>query len=591
MRIPKLTLTKTERIPESINKFFEREKLKFQMLSRSCCSGSRINKEITEPSELCRNSTFNSQNSTNLRIEVRFSENFKIIFSESSSTFITTSHTTTYLISKTLELCKKEYELATDKKNTSALRSMPSEKMIDAIIGLQTNDSKIHLDYLLSLPDYPLTFLPQSIVLVPYYSVPLRAPHSGITLEDFEIIAKLGRGGSSKVYLVRLKSTGVFYALKQMNKSRASDEERERMLRERNIMRDLENPLLLKLHYAFQTSRFCYLVCEFAPGGDLRNFVRQSSTLSEEKAKYYIAELLLALQALHSDCIIYRDLKLDNVLVTIDGHIKLADFGFARRIEDKQKFVGTICGTLSTSSPEIVRAQKYDFRVDYYSLGALIYEFLTGKPLYEEKDAEEIMLKIVYGTPDFPKDMSKELKNLISRLLCKNPDQRLGSKKGLEEIFQHKWFKGIDFQAIKKGKIKPPIQNPRLITQKLTKFDELASIEDDRDYRSYLLKYSDYERLDRFSYGVLDSRKIGSLELVVSNWKSNRRASSLNEVPRRTGFDENYTQDLDEIDSDHEELAETLSRCSLFSSAPKFSRDKLNATTVSRFDDWQLRLS
>lgn len=533
------------------------------------CCGIRPSRKtksfITEPTTI-RTFVTGNFGVARLQVEVQYSETSKVIIGENNE--LNSAHTTSYLLSKALELYPNE----SSKQDQSKMMKM---------IGLQTKSGDLHLDYLLSLPDYPLDFLPQNTILVPYYSTPLLSPTMGVSLGDFQIKAKLGEGGFSKVFLVRLRSNGCFYALKQMNKSTVSEDERQRMIRERDIMSEIESPLCLKLFYAFQTANYCYLVLEFLPGGDLQQFIVKTKTPSEQQAKLLAAEVLMSIEELHSNKIIYRDLKIENVLVDNEGHLKLADFGFARKLTDSKKFAGTLCGTLSSASPELLKSEKYDFRTDYYSMGVLIYELATYQPLFAAKELEDLLFKIAFTQPEFPKTMSKELKNLITKLICKEPEKRLGSKKGIQEIIQHPWFKGIDFQAIRERKNTPPIQQPSLITKELPLLDPTFQIEEDLG-GILTQRLSFGKKLSLFTYTALEptaaEMKNGGTTLEFNSRTSKTmkcKPTTLEEVSDDNSGeinkstlndnDINYNEEIDEIDTDHGDLTQNLSRCNMFS--------------------------
>lgn len=547
------------------------------MLSRGCCgvkSKSKTQQSVIEPITLVlETQKQTTQNAAHLKVEIQFSASCKIIVGEEPDSPLLSSHSTSYLLYKALELYKKEFSPTTKSGSTSATGKL-RKSQLSSIIGFTTKYPDLTIDYMLSLSDHPLTFLPKYTILVPYYAQPLACPSAGVTLEDFEIKALLGEGGTSKVFLARLKCTGCFYAIKQMNKSRVCEDERQRILRERNIMSETANPFLLKLHFAFQTPRYCYLVSEFLPCGDLKNFIL-STEITEEQAKFYVAEVLLALEALHSNNIMYRDLKLENVLIDINGYLKLADFGFAKQLTENQRFANTICGTLCSASPEVLKSEQYDFRADYYSLGVLIYELTVCKPIFEDEELEGLLFKIAFATPEYPDSMSKELKDFISKLICKDPNQRLGAKNGLEEIFQHKWFKGVDFKAIRERKLPPPFKPTKLITSSLLSYDVTAAIEEDEREetgKAYQKTLSSVQKkISLFTYEDVKSNN-GTVSNCAGKYLHEESSSeSLDEtsakIEKERDFAEDYTEEIDEIDWTHTNLTENIRRCSILSTA------------------------
>ena len=339
-------------------------------------------------------------------------------------------------------------------------RKLPMET-VSTIVGLQTKENNFHLDYLLSLHDQLLSFLPEKIVLVPYFCT-LNNPSSELldpklTLEDFDIISKIGEGGFAKVYLVQMKTNGRFYALKQLQKAQLSEDRiHTLLLRERNSMISIDCDQIVKLHFAFQTTKYCYFVLDFIPCGDLHQLRVKVSKFTEEQAKFYLVQILLAFQELHSKNIIYRDLKLENLLVDNDGYIKLCDFGMAKKVDNLNSLQRTVCGTAHFMSPEMIVRKGYDVRTDYFSLGTLIYELVTGSIPFNEKELERLWQQIVTKEPQYPSFLSKQAKIFISRLLHKDPTRRLGAKRGISEILEHEWLEGIDIEKIKNREMSAP---------------------------------------------------------------------------------------------------------------------------------------
>ena len=198
-------------------------------------------------------------------------------------------------------------------------------------------------------------------------------------------------------------------------------------------MRFLNHPFLCNLHYAFQTSKQLFLVMDFCQGGELYFHIKQNKHFSEDVAKFYAAEIILALEYLHKKNIVYRDLKPENVLITSEGHIKLVDFGLSKRNVKKDCF--TFCGTPEYLAPEIIMETGYNKIVDWWSLGILVYEMVTGRVPYMDTNVYRIYKNILSKPIEMKDTFSTELNSLLSGLLTINPEKRLGNRlMGSEEI-------------------------------------------------------------------------------------------------------------------------------------------------------------
>lgn len=284
-----------------------------------------------------------------------------------------------------------------------------------------------------------------------------------MSVKDFKNIAELGQGGYGKVHLVEKIATKERMALKVIPKSLLYNEKDrkvsiEEIFSEKNIMIQSDNPFLVKLLGAFQDETNLYFLMELLHGGNLFSYLHElpKHRLSEEATKFYAAEVVMALEYLHEKMhIIYRDLKPENILLTQDGHIKLADFGLAKRAE---KMKGEVKGTPDFIAPEIYDNLEYDHRVDYWSLGCVIFEMLFGKPTFHHEKGEKKSAKIMSGKFTFPSEVnvSEDAKSLIRRLLDINQNTRLGAN-GIQEIKKHPFFASVDWEKMYKKQIAPPI--------------------------------------------------------------------------------------------------------------------------------------
>lgn len=300
---------------------------------------------------------------------------------------------------------------------------------------------------------------------VPTKTPPAVAKSRKISLSDFKNVAELGQGGYGRVHLMEKRSTGERMAMKVIPKSLLQSGKDRRVtideiLTEKDIMMRNDNPFLVKLLGSFQDEVNLYFLMELLHGGNLFSYLHQmpKHRLSEEVTRFYIAEVVMALEHLHEHMhIIYRDLKPENILLTKDGHIKLADFGLAKRAERMQ---GDIKGTPDFIAPEVYNNQEFTHMVDYWSLGCLVFEVLYGKPAFGNEGNEKRSNRIVSGKFTFPAEVktSEEAKSLIRRLLDVNPATRLGAN-GIQEIKSHPFFASVDWGKMFRKEIAPPFGN------------------------------------------------------------------------------------------------------------------------------------
>ena len=276
--------------------------------------------------------------------------------------------------------------------------------------------------------------------------------------ENFKILKVIGRGSYGKVCLVEYLPRNEIYAMKSLKKDLLIQEEQvECTLLEKEIMETVDHPFICKLVFCFQTEDRINFVMPFIPGGELFEELKRTKFFSEDRAKFYLAQIALAIQYLHDKGIIYRDLKPENVLIDENGYLKIADFGLSKKIENNE-LTYSFCGTPEYLAPEVINEEGHDKNVDWWSLGIILYEMLFGIPPFYLKDLNKLYDLIKSGEPNFPKQypISKEAKDLIKKLLVKDVKKRFGYNKGLEEIKNHPFFNGVDFDAILNKKVKAP---------------------------------------------------------------------------------------------------------------------------------------
>lgn len=268
------------------------------------------------------------------------------------------------------------------------------------------------------------------------------------TIEDFEIIRVIGVGGSGRVIQARHRPTGQFRAVKVMSKSRLFQQEQrlQRVITEKRILARLQHPFVVSLHWAFQTSTHLFLVLDFCGGGELFFHMLQRGRFVEPDAMFYFCEILLGLEYLHSQQVLYRDLKPENCLLDDDGHIRLTDFGLSKENLTQSALFTSFVGTAGYLSPEMVARQGHGFPLDYYCLGCLLYCLLTGSLPHYEGDYKVMIQKRVKGEPIlYPPWISPEARSLLSGLLATEPADRLGSLRGAIEVKENPWLSEVDW--------------------------------------------------------------------------------------------------------------------------------------------------
>ncbi|KAK1170890.1 ribosomal protein S6 kinase alpha-2-like isoform X1 [Acipenser oxyrinchus oxyrinchus] len=279
---------------------------------------------------------------------------------------------------------------------------------------------------------------------------------------QFELLKVLGQGSYGKVFLVRKikgTDTGQLYAMKALKKATLKVRDRVRSKMERDILAEVNHPFIVKLHYAFQTEGKLYLILDFLRGGDLFTRLSKEVMFTEEDVKFYLAELALALDHLHSLGIIYRDLKPENILLDEEGHIKITDFGLSKEAIDHDKRAYSFCGTIEYMAPEVVNRRGHTQSADWWSFGVLMFEMLTGSLPFQGKDRKETMALILKAKLGMPQFLSPDVQGLLRALFKRNPTNRLGAgPDGVEEIKRHPFFAPIDWNKLYRIEIKPPFK-------------------------------------------------------------------------------------------------------------------------------------
>ncbi|KAG7462655.1 hypothetical protein MATL_G00187080 [Megalops atlanticus] len=328
-----------------------------------------------------------------------------------------------------------------------------------------------------------------------------------MNLDDFVFIKVLGKGSFGKVMLAELKGTDEVYAVKVLKKDVIlQDDDVDCTLTEKRILAlARKHPYLTQLFCCFQTKDRLFFVMEYVNGGDLMFQIQRSRKFDEARSRFYAAEVTSALMFLHQHGVIYRDLKLDNILLDAEGHCKLADFGMCKEGILNGVTTTTFCGTPDYIAPEILQELEYGPSVDWWALGVLMYEMMAGQPPFEADNEDDLFESILHDDVLYPVWLSKEAVGILKAFMTKSPNKRLGcvvAQGGEEAIKAHPFFKEIDWVLLEQRKIKPPFK-PRIKTKRdVNNFDQdftreepvLTPVED------AIIKQINQEEFRGFSY-------------------------------------------------------------------------------------------
>uniref|UniRef100_A0A673MN06 Protein kinase C n=1 Tax=Sinocyclocheilus rhinocerous TaxID=307959 RepID=A0A673MN06_9TELE len=335
----------------------------------------------------------------------------------------------------------------------------------------------------------------------------------GLGLGDFDLIRVIGRGSYAKVLLARLKKNEQIYAMKVVKKELVHDDEDiDWVQTEKHVFEQAStNPFLVGLHSCFQTESRLFLVIEYVNGGDLMFHMQRQRKLPEEHARFYAAEVCIALNFLHEKGIIYRDLKLDNVLLDQDGHIKITDYGMCKEGIRPGDTTSTFCGTPNYIAPEILRGEDYGFSVDWWALGVLMFEMMAGRSPFDiitdnpDMNTEEYLFQVILEKPiRIPRSLSVKAASVLKGFLNKDPKERLGCQvqTGFTDIKSHTFFRSIDWDQLEQKQVTPPFKPQITDDYGLDNFDTQFTNEpvqltpDDED----VIKRIDQSEFEGFEY-------------------------------------------------------------------------------------------
>ena len=353
-------------------------------------------------------------------------------------------------------------------KNLSSAPSVISTCAPGRLVGFRLAQESSHeaKDQWLMDQSRSLWWLSESDVLTAVFAEDAPSDQLGpssILLADFIPLRIIGEGASCTVLQVRKLDSGQVFALKMMSKERVNQNSKrvERAQTERQVLIRTNHPFIVHLHAAFQSPTHLFLLLEMCPGGELFFHMAKQHKFQEAVAKFYFSETLLGVEYLHSKGVVFRDLKSENVLLDLDGHIRLTDFGLSKEIpaEVTQEHFTSFVGTIGYLPPEMIRRDGHGRALDFYCLGCLLYVMLSGSLPHYSGNWDDMFAKRVRGDRlAYSTNVSEDARDLIDKLLCADPAQRLGCRaKGTMEIKSHPWLKDVDWNLLIQKRVTPPI--------------------------------------------------------------------------------------------------------------------------------------
>ncbi|XP_066959087.1 cAMP-dependent protein kinase catalytic subunit PRKX-like [Macrobrachium rosenbergii] len=265
-----------------------------------------------------------------------------------------------------------------------------------------------------------------------------------------------GTGTFGRVCLCRDKVTSGYLAMKILAIADVIRlKQVEHVKNEKEVLRAVSHPFIIRMYWHHRDDRFLYMLFEYVCGGELFSYLRNAGKFPTTTALFYAGEIVSALEYLHSLSVVYRDLKPENLLLDKDGHLKITDFGFAKKLTDR---TWTLCGTPEYLAPEIIQSKGHNKAVDWWALGILIYEMLAGHPPFFDDNPFGIYEKILGGRVEWPRHLDPAAKDLVKKLLTPDRTKRLGNmKNGAEDVKKHRFFKNVDWDEVYQRKMKAPL--------------------------------------------------------------------------------------------------------------------------------------
>uniref|UniRef100_A0A4W6G7C4 non-specific serine/threonine protein kinase n=1 Tax=Lates calcarifer TaxID=8187 RepID=A0A4W6G7C4_LATCA len=359
------------------------------------------------------------------------------------------------------------------KPNTFIIRCLQWTTVIERTFHVDTPDERDEWAEAIQMVAESLAKQEEEGILPSFFTMPCLCVFLQ-TMNDFDYLKLLGKGTFGKVILVREKASGTYYAMKILKKEVIiAKDEVAHTLTESRVLKNTRHPFLTSLKYSFQTKdRLCF-VMEYVNGGELFFHLSRERVFSEDRTRFYGAEIVSALDYLHSAKIVYRDLKLENLMLDKDGHIKITDFGLCKEGITDTATMKTFCGTPEYLAPEVLEDNDYGRAVDWWGLGVVTYEMMCGRLPFYNQDHEKLFELILMEEIKFPRTLSADAKSLLSGLLIKDPNKRLGGgPDDAKEIMRHSFFGTIDWQDVYDKKLVPPFQ-PQVSSETDTRyFDE-----------------------------------------------------------------------------------------------------------------------
>ncbi|CAF0751038.1 unnamed protein product [Rotaria sordida] len=276
-------------------------------------------------------------------------------------------------------------------------------------------------------------------------------------LDRLEILKTVGTGSYGHVVVARDRDTSNYYALKIFTINHVvQSRQTEHVKSEKEILSVIKHPFIIRLYWTHHSEQFLYMLLDYVPGGELFTYMRRKVIFDIKSSLFYISEITLAFEYLHSLQIVYRDLKPENILLDAEGHVKIVDFGFAKKILNK---TFTTCGTPDYLSPELFKGTGHNKSTDWWSLGILLFEMLSGAtPFNPNQNESEIPSRVLAGRITWPRTIDDQSKVFIKKLLVQNPDKRLGAgRNGSREVKEQPFFASIKWEDVYARKLKPPI--------------------------------------------------------------------------------------------------------------------------------------